>query len=557
LATALGRCLVVSSLMFVACSRLGTGTVATDTDPADRAVLQIETWGGFGAFWRIAPAVTIWESGRVVFVADDRSVRAGRIPIGTVAQLMRQAAFLYDLNTWYAVCACSDVSTTDFSVRTEGAQKKTVSVEGYSIQAWTAEYDAATIDRLRDLHRAVLAVLPATAPHFEPEEVVVRAEPVEASGFADLVLRARPWPASLVGHLTSQRAREALRLRPLTPPGAMEDVFTVDRQVRRITLEPVLPRLNRPRLHWPPIAIPVHPAASAYNAPGEPYRFAGITKEEIAAWYREVMPAEGWAAAHELRDGGQVWVRATYPHDPIVKLQFDFEHYRLLVVEAQNLVPRAPTDMYGDDTCLGLGCWRVDEMTPQELEAWYREHLRYLGWREAEPNAYWRGRPLDPSYPPILPADLVRREYEALRLMFTTEHGRTTIRTGMSVPVIPAGGWPQPEAEDDRWLLCDETRGGEVLVAGEVHRLHPSLCVTLSEPGRLRVQVAYGWSFVELDPETGERIAEAATWFEQPLRAHLTPFLPRLPFPPPVATPSPRQSFPRALRRLLTARGEA
>jgi hypothetical protein len=516
--------------------RLKTGTTNAATD---RAVVQIETWGGMGGLWRLAPAITIWQSGRLVFVAEDSSVRIGSIPPDAVARLIQNATFLYDVDWRYSVCSCSDVPTTDFSLWTERGQR-TVSVEGYSLQpTWTGEYGIETTDRLRQLHRAVLAVLPANASRFEPDEVVVRADPVESWGVVDVALRVRPWPESLLGHLTGERARDAVRLRPLVPPGPMEDIFSVDGETRRISVVPVLPKLNLPRVYWPPVIIPVHPAATAYNAPGEPFRFHGPASEQIASWYLKVMPTEGWRLVDRL-PGEQVWVRAEYPHDPIVKLLFDSRHYRIGIVEAQNLVPRAPFAMSGGSGCSSrIGCWQADDVAPDHLEAWYREQLGYLGWREAGPNAYWRERPLSP-YPAILPVDLARKEHESLRLAATTEGGRTTFGFESSPPVIPPGGWPAPEIEDERWPLCEATRGDEVRVAGVVYRLPESLCVTLREPNRLRVQVAYGSSFVELDPETGRPISQMRMWFDQPLDEHLAVFLPRPPGgPPPVGTPTP------------------
>ncbi len=251
------------------------------------------------------------------------------------------------------------------------------------------------------------------------------------------------------------------------------------------------------------------------------------------------MPADGWRLASISPDAGQVWVRVAYPHDPVVKLRFEPDHYRLIVIESFYLVPRAPKGPFGN---IGSGggprWWGAHSMRPEELEAWYREHLGYLGWREAEVNAYWRERPLR-EYPPILHSDLVRKEYEALRFTFTIEEGRTIYRVDPQAQVVPPGGWPPPEAQDERWPLCDETRGGEVNVAGEAHRLHESLCVSLSEPGRLRIQVAYGSSFVELDPETGSRITESNAGFEELLAQHLAPFRPRPPVPWPPTAPSP------------------
>src|SRR5207253_3090835 len=66
----------------------------------------------------------------------------------------------------------------------------------------------------------------------------------------------------------------------------------------------------------------------------------------------------------------------------------------------------------------------------------------------------------------------------------------------------PPTGWPSPPGERDP--LCEATRGGEVDIAGTVSRLHESICVTLQESDRVRLQVAYGRTYVDLDPATGD-----------------------------------------------------
>lgn len=54
-------------------------------------------------------------------------------------------------------------------------------------------------------------------------------------------------------------------------------------------------------------------------------------------------------------------------------------------------------------------------------------------------------------------------------------------------------------------------------------QLHQSLCVTVQEPDRLRIQVAYGQLYVDVDPETGRQIGGSLVWDEANLFVHLEP----------------------------------
>jgi hypothetical protein len=52
-------------------------------------------------------------------------------------------------------------------------------------------------------------------------------------------------------------------------------------------------------------------------------------------------------------------------------------------------------------------------------------------------------------------------------------------------------------------------------------QLHEALCAMLVQPARIRVQVAYGDSYVDVDPDTGRPLRASSDRQERPLFEYL------------------------------------
>ena len=92
------------------------------------------------------------------------------------------------------------------------------------------------------------------------------------------------------------------------------------------------------------------------------------------------------------------------------------------------------------------------------------------------------------------------RAEEELRLRYDPIESGIRVFFDWDEAIAPPQGWPTPPSwgQDP---LCEATRGEEIDFLGAPVRLHESLCVTIDEPRRLRIQVAYGHSFAEFDRE--------------------------------------------------------
>jgi hypothetical protein len=515
--------LILLVLLLVGCAQ------DTDTRPApfpaptvhsesvglgDQAVLQIVQGGGMVVYFEAAkrvPEVTLWGDGRVVFVAPDGVIREARLEPATVDYLVDAATVLYDLADHYTAFLVSDAPSTLFSVETVRG-RKTVRVYALNLEkAMPREQEPETMEKLRTLYKTVIKALPEQAPMMQPDEVVVETGPVPEDAVAT-----EAWPAEWVGHLKGKPARGAVRRLGVGPAG----LFRWNGEVHQVTIIPVLPLLHLPWSNWPRGGLPRHPAATAYNVPGTPYRFAGVSQAEVAAWYQESMRARGWQLATAEDAARQVWVRERFFNDPIVEIHFESDHFSSQFVSVEDGIPRHPDGVLAGRSCESLDCQWVQRATPGEAAAWFRTYLGYLGWREEAPNVFRKG-------------------FEQVRLRYQAGEEGTTVRFERGQAMAPPEGWPAPPPEE-RLPLCEVTRGKEVEIAGQRIQLHESLCVTAKEPDRLRIQVAYGRSYVEVDPETGRQIGGSLAWEEANLFIHLEPIVgQRLPKAPPQPTPTP------------------
>jgi hypothetical protein len=472
--------------------------------------------------------VTLWEDGRAVFTSPGGPFRETRLNRGTLSRLLGAASVLYTLADFYAAAGMTDAPTTRFSVETERG-RKTVQVYAMNPEAaHPGEQSHAELERLRGLWREVVAALPRSAPTMQPDEVIVALSPgVEHTrpnepGCAALGVR-QTWPAALSGRLVGEAAREAVRRGGLGPYGG----FCVDGTAQTVWVRPVLPVLHLPDPHWPRSGLPRHPAATAYESAEHyvfSYRYPGASKTAVAAWYRGQMEAKGWRLARESGDDLQFWVRPRLDEsDPMVELRFGPAELEMRYVRTEGGVPHHPAGVLGG--CAGSSCLLVRNTPPDAAAVWFREYLGYLGYTELEPHHYQHGRTL-------------------LRLEFRPESGGTAITMVRSIATSPppglAGGHPYVAARSTP--LCEATKGREVAMAGRTISLHSSLCVTVRDPDRLRIQVAYGDSYLDLEPATGRQIQSYGTsddqWYTGHLQAIVVQFIPGAP-PPPPGPPTP------------------
>jgi hypothetical protein len=148
---------------------------------------------------------------------------------------------------------------------------------------------------------------------------------------------------------------------------------------------------------WPKGGLPNHPEVEAYpdpeSYPAVEFRYAGLTQEEVMAWYNAEMPRYGWRLA-SAGDARQVWVRSSESSDPIIEFRFAPDHFYRTFVFVELGIPRYTRGSSPNDP---------------ERVAWYREYMGYLGWREVGPYTYeneewrlridWRGNNKEGYYP--------------------------------------------------------------------------------------------------------------------------------------------------------------
>jgi hypothetical protein len=517
------------------------GACAVPTTVADPVILQISVVGGMMGGAGI-PKLTLFESGHVVFWgyvnSYDLVIRETRLAPSALGQVRASAAALYDLpDDRYDLCICDDVPSTIVAVDGERG-RRTVYAYGFGPSPIPAEWDPGpeVAVTLRRIYQTAWSALPDNAPAMRPTEVVVQTHETHApAAVRDSIARIEPWPRDLVGHLTGERAQEALRAANWT--GEPYRWFLVDGVIHEVIVRPVLPLLHLPSNERGRHIPPRYPSATAFNLPGHPYRFEGASQAAVVRWYRETMPTAGWRLVREEGESVQVWTWADYPHSPIVKLRFAERSFTLEIVNVYGEPLPFPADGGGGGIgCTTSSCISVSQTSPHALAAWMREHLAYLRWNEEPLGYFWRessppvyGPPFDATAggPSLAP----RLEHEGFRLeVQASETGAVAIAHRELVP--PPGGWPPPR-DGERWALCDETRGSEVEIGGEPVLLHEAICVTLWEPDRVRLQVAYGSSYVDLDPATGRYLGTWTAQADAGLYQHLRGFLPTPPSPPP------------------------
>ena len=461
-----------------------------------RPVLQLGYGGGLGNLPLGPPdgpdvvtSLTLWDDGRVVFRPSRGEYREARLSAGTVAAVLAAAVDLYALGDFYAGFGGTDAASSVLTVETARGRK---TVEAYGMNPYAArpgEGSHAELERLRAVWQFAVAALPPDAPAMAPDDVIVSLSPGIGRSFpgdpscAALDVR-REWPSSFVGRLTGDAAREAVGLAGVGPA----TLFCVDGAIQRVALRPILPSLSAPGRNWPYGGLARHPAATAYET-GEYwvylYRAPGVPQTDLAAYYRTEMDARGWRLARETGNDRQVWVRPRlYEPAPIVEMRFGAGQVEVRYVShGGGGIPWPPGGVLG--TCADPMC-QVLPAAPDALTAWFREYLGYLGWAEVGPDRY-------------------QREWTLLRLELSAESGGTVVRAvtspASSQPPLPPGSLPYSASRSTP--LCEATRGGRVEIAGRTIALHESLCITIRTSDLVRIQVAYGESYMDVDPATG------------------------------------------------------
>lgn len=377
-----------------------SGCARTQPDSANflpgKPVFQVDPpiiWGPiFKAAGYDVPLVTIWDNGRTVFrysnLGGGPSVHETVLKRAEVEQILEKARFLYDLGDSQTMG--SGGSNIRFSVETE-LGRKVVWVRGFDPlgERPVPVDESEDSRRLRDLWATVQDLLPSQAPLMQPDEVVVFVEPDFLAQSRELPTseanRApRTWPKELVGHLKGEQARSAASL---LHPGAL-DVFLIDGKLREVTVQPALPLLYEPTPNWPRAGIPRHPAVTAYDAPGMPFRFTGVTQREVADWYLNEMPVRGWRLAGQVEGRQQVW--AWEQHDPsplLVILQFLPTEMTIRRVELLEGIPLKGRF----DICGEVRCQVINETAKAKVETWFAEFMPYAGWQQGPEGDYRKG----------------------------------------------------------------------------------------------------------------------------------------------------------------------
>jgi hypothetical protein len=485
----------------------------------------------------------LFDSGRVVFWHDhDAVIREAYLAPPVVDHIRASTSTLYELGReYYDLCSCFDTASTIIAVDGDHG-RKTVHVHGFDPRSTPADREQGShaAETIRRIYRVAWDALPAYAPMMTLSDVVVQTYDLQPPEGDRSLFQLETWPAELIGHLTGEQAQDALRRRG---PGWQTDpLFFVDGEVHAVTVVPVLPLLAHPSDWFGQPVLPRHPAATAFNLPHYPYRFEGVSQADVARWHRATLPGQGWRLARDEGDSYQVWTRASYPHEPIVVVRFTDSAYTQEIVHiGAYRLPAPPNGRVGGDGCPDgalSSCVSVRRMSAEDLGAWLQEMLGYLGWYEESPGQFWRARPapevggVPPEQTSRWPNLTPRLTHEGFRLEIqVAETGTVAIAHDEIFP--PTGGWSVPR-DSDRWPLCDETRAGEIQIGERQVPLHEAICVTLWEPDRLRLQVAYGASYVDIDPTTGQYKGMAAGG-DGRLTYHLHEFLPMR---PPQAVPS-------------------
>lgn len=526
----------------------GTQTNAPPQEKSGRAVLQIsKPQGGFGLDTArkassFVPEVTLWDSGRVVFVTSDGMIREAMLSQQALQQALASAQFLYTLPDSFSAVATSDASSAYLSVRLPQGWK-TVDVYAMDVERpFPGENPLPWLKQLRDWRRQLLSLLPADAPPYAPKEDVT------VLTLSQGILRGplQSWPAELQGRLVGDKAQEAVRR--LGFPGT--GVFELNNFSYLVATIPSLPLLHLPSRSWP-LNLPRHPDIVGYWAKDrQAYYYEGVTQSQAAVWYHQAMVERGWRLAKDVNSTRQVWLPSNFS-DVVIEFLFGPEKMDIRTIRTVT----GSLGVFGNsfrlpcfnETWSGSSCgsspsayqdqavfvFPIGATPEQEVVEWYAEFLGFFDWALTAPNTYRAGfvdlrLVVDEGTLPYgVPGEIKRR------VVLTVTPTR-----------VPESGWPAPPNPSERDPLCDETRGASVEIAGKSYSLHQALCLTLRESGRVRIQVAYGRSFFDLDPLTGRMLDSRLMFQEATLYQHAGPIvgmsLPRgFSAPPPAPPPSP------------------
>lgn len=415
----------------------------------DQPVLQIEEWQGFVSGPRHAaamvPPVTIWGDGRVVYTLpadreDETSglVREARLDEAMVRELVTQAAELLQdheaqIDPFPEGLYVSDGGTVVFSAWTS-VGRQTVAVYALNLSepsGFEGDEKTPLMDEFRELYRAVFEALPEDGEPMSPDEVSVVV--AEGKPLGQYLTPPIEWPEHLRGHLTGE---DALRALALLSPGPVA-VARIDGAMHEVTIVPVLPLLSLPALAHVP--IPLHPEAVAYRIWGATldeatvleYRFAGVDREEVVAWYREAMPEAGWSLGRESTSE-QVWMLPNGSRPEIATLRFGEDSFSYEATRHHRAYPAHPDSVWGD--CPGRDCQRVVGVTVGEARDWFTEYLGYFGWEPDGVDRFRRSWGSGTSY------DLLTISYDEVNGGVVMTPSVTTVHPDSPLP------WPTPTA---------------------------------------------------------------------------------------------------------------
>jgi hypothetical protein len=455
----------------------------------------------------------------VVFVTSDGVIREAMLSQQALQQALVGAQFLYTLPDSFSAVATSDASSAYFSVRLPQGWK-TVDVYAMDVEKpFPHEKPLPWLKQLRDWRRQLLSLLPADAPAYAPKGDVT----VLALSLGALREPLQSWPADLQGRLVGDKAQEAVRR--LGFPGS--GMFELNNFSHVVATVPSLPLLHLSSRSWPS-NLPRHPDIVGYWAKDRhAYYYEGVTQAQAAAWYHQAMVERGWRLAKAVDSTRQVWLPSNFS-DVVLEFLFGPDKMDIRII-------RTATGSLGviggysfrlpcfNETWSGSSCgpspsayqdqavfvFPIGATPEQGVVEWYAEFLGFFDWPLTAPNTYRAGF-VDLSLvvdegplPYGVPGEIKRR----VTLTVTPKR-------------VPESGWPAPSNPSERDPLCDETRGTSVEIAGKTHPLHQALCVTLRESGRVRIQVAYGRSFFDLDPLTGRMLDIRLAQQEETLYLH-------------------------------------
>ena len=154
-----------------------------------------------------------------------------------------------------------------FQMYWPGPGRKTVDVYGFAPSPIPPDWEqgpevAAT---LRRIYQTAWSALPDNAPLMRPTEVVVQTHEMHEVGAREVLAGIEPWPRDLTGHLTGERAQEAVRRRGLDPRA--DRWFLVEGVVHDVTCAP--------SFHYS-ICLPMAPASRFRRAIRPPRRSTSL-----------------------------------------------------------------------------------------------------------------------------------------------------------------------------------------------------------------------------------------------------------------------------------------